>query len=268
MNERKGIVLAGGSGSRLHPITMAVSKQLLPVYDKPMIYYPIATLMEAGIREILIICTPHDAPLFKRLFGSGHHLGMRFTYAHQPSPDGIAQAFIIGADFIGDSPSVLILGDNIFHAQEFSTTLKCISARSTGATVFAYKVNDPHRYGVIELDTQGNPISLQEKPLKPRSNLIIPGLYFYDNQVIDIARGLTPSARGELEITDINLEYMRRGQLNVERTNHNTTWMDAGTFEALREATNFVAITQGTHVTKIACLEEIAYTNKFITREI
>ena len=262
--ERKGIVLAGGSGTRLHPLTLAVSKQLLPVYDKPMIYYPISVLMLAGIRDILIISTPHDLPLFERLLGSGQKWGVQFTYAAQSQPAGVAQAFLIGADFVGDSPSTLVLGDNFFYGQGFRTMLSSVAARPSGATIFAYLVKDPQRYGVIEFDAHGQARSLQEKPKQPRSKFAVPGLYFYDDQVVEIARGLQPSARGELEITDINLEYLRRGQLNVQPFSRGFAWLDAGTFESLNQVANFVETIENRQGLKIACPEEIAFRCGFI----
>ncbi len=262
--ERKGIVLAGGSGTRLHPLTLAVSKQLLPVYDKPMIYYPISVLMLAGIRDILIISTPHDLPLFERLLGSGQKWGVQFTYAAQSQPAGVAQAFLIGADFVGDSPSTLVLGDNFFYGQGFRTMLSSVAARPSGATIFAYLVKDPQRYGVIEFDAHGQARSLQEKPKQPRSKFAVPGLYFYDDQVVEIARGLQPSARGALESTDLTREYLRRGQLNVQPFSRGFAWLDAGTFESLNQVANFVETIENRQGLKIACPEEIAFRCGFI----
>ena len=262
--ERKGIVLAGGSGTRLHPLTLAVSKQLLPVYDKPMIYYPISVLMLAGIRDILIISTPHDLPLFERLLGSGQKWGVQFTYAAQSQPAGVAQAFLIGADFVGDSPSTLVLGDNFFYGQGFRTMLSSVAARPSGATIFAYQVKDPQRYGVIEFDAHGQARSLQEKPKQPRSKFAVPGLYFYDDQVVEIARGLQPSARGALESTDLTREYLRRGQLNVQPFSRGFAWLDAGTFESLNQVANFVETIENRQGLKIACPEEIAFRCGFI----
>ncbi|MAL78336.1 MAG: glucose-1-phosphate thymidylyltransferase [Sneathiella sp.] len=263
----KGIILAGGTGSRLHPLTIGVSKQLMPVYDKPMIYYPLATLMLADIRDILIITTPEEQAVFKRVLKDGSQWGLNISYAAQPSPDGLAQAFIIGAEHIGDDHSALILGDNIFYASRFSDLLKSARARETGATIFGYHVSDPTAYGVAEFDETGKVIGVEEKPKNPKSNFAITGLYFYDNQVIDFAKHLKPSARGELEITDLNRLYLDQGQLNMEFLGRGSAWLDTGTHDNLLEASQFVQTIEKRQGLKIACPEEIAYQKKFITAE-
>ena len=263
----KGIILAGGSGTRLWPITQAISKQLMPIYDKPMIYYPISVLMMAGIREILIISTPADTPRFKELLGDGHQFGLKLEYAIQPSPDGLAQAFIIGADFVGEDGVAMILGDNIFHGQGLERQLKEAAQRKNGATVFGYYVDDPERFGIVEFDENGKAISIEEKPEHPKSNYCVTGLYFYDNKVVDYVKDLKPSARGELEITDLNKIYLENGELEVELMGQGFTWLDTGTHESLVEATNFVHTVETHQHRKIACLEEIAYTNGWISKD-
>ena len=264
----RGIILAGGSGTRLHPVTQAVSKQLLPVYDKPMVYYPLASLMQADIKDVLIISTPQDTPRFQQLLGDGSQWGMNLSYAVQESPDGLAQAFIIGSDFIGNENCALVLGDNVFHGQNLRKSLKNAGAKEKGATVFAYPVHDPERYGVVEFDDKWNALSLEEKPTEPKSNFAVTGLYFYDNRVVDVARNVQPSERGELEITDINKQYLEWGSLSVEVFDRGVAWLDMGTHESLLQASMFIETIENRQGLKVACLEEIAFLNGYISEDV